>query len=123
MNSIIQPSVRHLTVQRCLYNEGEMSTLAYQFPHVKYLKLSLPLDKCSFINCLNILFNQNDNIKNKSCYWSELVCFSTDLYGKHGSIISNESQLYDLFIRDTNLKYHKHFFDAHPYFSTLAIWN
>jgi hypothetical protein len=117
MNSIIQPFVHHLIVQRCLHDESEMLALAYQFPHVKYLKFLLPLEKCAFINCLNILFNQdnNNNIEKISSYWSELIFFSTELYSTHQDIISNESHS---FIRNINLKYHQNFF-CNP---TLTIW-
>jgi len=98
-----------------------MSILAQQFPNVKYLKLLLPSDKCSFINCLNILFNRNDNIINKNSYWSELICFSTVLFSTHKDIILNESQLYDSFIRYTNLKDQK-FSRDYRSLSTLTIW-
>ncbi|CAF1313234.1 unnamed protein product [Rotaria sordida] len=95
INSIIQPSVRYLIIERYLYDEKEMSILAHQFPNVKCLKLHLPLDKSSFINCLNILLDRNNNIKKKDCYWSELIFFSTELFHEHRSIISSASQLYD----------------------------
>jgi len=111
-----------LIVERCLDDEREMSTLAHQFPCVKYLKLFLPSDKCSFINCLNIICNRDDDIKKKNCYWSELIFFSTELFDVHKSIISNESQLYDWFIRYTNLKDHKHSFEAPCSDPTLTIW-
>ncbi|CAF3164640.1 unnamed protein product [Rotaria sp. Silwood2] len=122
INSIIQPSVRHLIVKHCLYDERKMLTLAYQFSRVKYLELLFSLNKSSFINCFNIVFNQDDNIKKKSCYWSELIFFSTKLFHVRTSIISNESQLYNSFIRYTNLKDPKHFFHPHCPFSTLTIW-
>ncbi|CAF4594752.1 unnamed protein product, partial [Rotaria socialis] len=67
-NAIVQHSVRHLIVTRWLYDESEMLALAHQFPNVKYLKLLVPSDKCSFINCLSILFNRDDNMKKKKCY-------------------------------------------------------
>ncbi|CAF4953286.1 unnamed protein product [Rotaria sp. Silwood1] len=88
--TVIQPSVRHLIVERCLNDEKEMSILAHQFPNVKYLKLDLPLDKFSCINCLNILLNRDDNIQNKRFYWTKLIYFSTELFQTHKSIISNE---------------------------------
>ncbi|CAF3479703.1 unnamed protein product [Rotaria sp. Silwood1] len=120
-NSIIQPSVHHLIIKRCLYNRNEMSILAHQFPCVKYLKLDLPLDKCSFIDCLNIVRNREDNIQQKSYYWTELVCFSTQLCDLHKHIISNESQLYDWFIQYINLTYHKNSIKDGRV-STLTIW-
>ncbi|CAF3986729.1 unnamed protein product, partial [Rotaria sp. Silwood1] len=121
-NSTIQPSVRHLIVERRLYDEREMSILVHQFPHVKYLKLNLPLNQCPFINCLNILLKQEDNIKKTSCYWTELICFSTQLFYVHKRIISNESQLHDWFIRYSNLTCHKNFLDNYRSSSTLTIW-
>ncbi|CAF4619718.1 unnamed protein product [Rotaria sp. Silwood1] len=121
-NSTIQPSVHHLIVERRLYDEREMSILVHQFPHVKYLKLNLPLDQCPFINCLNILLKQEDNIKKTSCYWTELICFSTQLFYVHKRIISNESQLHDWFIRYSNLTCHKNFLDNYRSSSTLTIW-
>ena len=54
MDSIIQPSVRHLIVKRGLCNERDMLILARHFPYIKYLELLLPSDKCLFIDCLNI---------------------------------------------------------------------
>jgi hypothetical protein len=98
-----------------------MLTLAYQFPRVKYLKFLLPLEKCEFINCLNILFNQdiNNNIEKISSYWSELIFFSTELCSRHRNIISNESHS---FIRYIDLKYDQNFFHNYRLFSTLTIW-
>jgi hypothetical protein len=116
INPIIQSSVRHLIIQRCLYDEKEMSTLAHQFPHVKYLNLCLPSDKSSFINCLKTVFNRDDN-----CYWPELINFSAELVYEQEDIISNESQLSDLFIRSTNLKYRIYSFDDF-FLPTLTIW-
>jgi hypothetical protein len=116
INSIIQSSVRHLIIQRCLYDEKEMSTLAHQFPHVKYLNLRLPSDKSSFINCLKIVSNRDD-----SCYWPELIYFSAQLICEQKDIISNESQLSDSFIRSTNLKYRINSFGDF-FLPTLTIW-
>ncbi|CAF1319903.1 unnamed protein product [Rotaria sordida] len=102
--SIIQPSIYHLIVKRFLSSEKEMSILAHQFPYVKYLNLNLPLDECAFINCLNILRDRENNITTKSCYWTELIYFSTKLCGIHTDIISKNRQLYDWLIQYTNLK-------------------
>ena len=43
MNSIIQPSIRHLIVERRLKDEKEIYFLAHRFPNVKYLQLLLHL--------------------------------------------------------------------------------
>jgi hypothetical protein len=101
-----------------------MLSLAYQFPHVKYLKLFFPLEKCAFINCLNILFNQDNNntIEKKRSYWSELIFFSTDIYPTHKEIILNDRQLYHSFIRYTKLKYDQNSIDNPYSSSTLTIW-
>jgi len=50
MNSIVQPSIDHLIIERRLKDDKEMLILVHQFPNIKYLELLLPLDKHSFMN-------------------------------------------------------------------------
>ncbi len=57
INSMVQPFVRHLIVERRLNNESEISNLAREFPNVQYLKLLLPLEKSFYIACLKRLFH------------------------------------------------------------------
>ncbi|CAF4788471.1 unnamed protein product, partial [Rotaria sp. Silwood2] len=55
ISSIVQSSISHLTVERCLSNEGEIVIRRNQYPDVKYLKLLFPLEKTSNIRCLPTL--------------------------------------------------------------------
>jgi hypothetical protein len=122
MNFIIQPSIDHLIVERRLNDDKEMLILNHLFPNVKYLELLLPSDKHSFMNCLNILGNQNDIDKKNNYLWSKLIHVSTELWSVHEEIISNDKQLYDWFIRYANLKDDKKLFHRSRSSLTLSIW-
>ncbi|CAF2965113.1 unnamed protein product, partial [Rotaria sp. Silwood2] len=76
INSIPQPSIHHLIIERRLIDEKEINTLAHQFPHVKYLELLFPLEKDSFLRCFKTLFSL-DNTTGKRSFWSEMVYFRT----------------------------------------------
>ncbi len=121
-NSIVQPSIDHLIIERRLNDDEEMLIFVHQFPNVKYLELLLPLDKHSFMNCLNILGNQNDIDKKNNYLWSKLIHVSTELCGMHKEIMSKDKELYDWFIRYANLKDEKNLCHMRRPSLTLSIW-
>ncbi len=71
INSIVQPSVRHLIVEHRLNDEREISILARQFPNVEYLKLLFSLDQSSLKRCFETLFSIDANHR----VWPRLINF------------------------------------------------
>jgi len=122
MNSIIQPSIRHLIIQCRLSNENEISILARLFPKVQYFELLFPLNQPSCIVCLKSLFSRDDSIEKKCCFWSELIHFSTEFTYEQLEPIWSSTKLYHWLIRMTDLKYHKSHFYLHFVSSVLSIW-
>jgi hypothetical protein len=99
---MVQPFVRHLIVERRLNNESEISNL--------------------YIACLKRLFHRGDDTEKKSCFWPELIHFSTGLVYHQLNSIWNDKKLFDWFIENTDLKYHKYPFHVQYFFSTISIW-
>ncbi|CAF1186338.1 unnamed protein product [Rotaria sordida] len=105
MNSIVQPNIRHLIVQRRLIDEKEISILAHQFPNVKYLQLLFPLDRTLFVRCFQTLFSDYGTIYYKrSRYWCYLVNFCTTFDVIQLNQIINDSDLHRWLIENTDLK-------------------
>jgi hypothetical protein len=121
MNSLIQPSIRHLIVERRLTDVEQITTYARQFPNVKYLKLLLPEEKSLFINCLKHLFNLDDK-QDKRCYWPQLINFSTCVVFEQWDLIYRSTNLHLWFIENTDLKYVPYSFHTVRNSSSLSVW-
>ncbi|CAF3394730.1 unnamed protein product, partial [Rotaria sp. Silwood2] len=121
INSLIQPSVRHLIVERRLIDESEISNFTRQFPHVKYVELLLPLEESLFVACLKNLFSF-DNEKEIRCYWPQLISFSTCATFKQLQFISHHKNLHLWFIKNTDLKYYPLPFSSNLSGPLLSIW-
>jgi len=121
INSLIQPSVRHLIVERRLNDEREISIIARQFPNVKYLELLFPLDKSLFVGCLKSLFSFGDKKETRN-YWPELINFCTCVSFPQFEFIWDDNNLHLWFIRNTDLKYHSVVFYANHSRSMFSIW-
>lgn len=113
IHSLIQSSITHLIIKRCLYYVEELSNYARQFPHVKYLELLFPEEKSSFINCLKTLFSFN-TIQDKRCYWPELIHFSTSVGFRQFESMYPHSNFHIWLIQNTDLKYVPYSFYANP---------
>ncbi|CAF3081467.1 unnamed protein product [Rotaria sp. Silwood2] len=122
IHTIIQPSVRHLIIQYRLTSERDMSILACQFPHVKYLELLFPLDKSSYIHCLKSLFSRDESTEKIYCFWSELINFSTELRFNQLDSIWNNQSFKEWIIQNTDLKYHQCPFYVHYSIPRISIW-
>ncbi|CAF3093098.1 unnamed protein product [Rotaria sp. Silwood2] len=61
IRSIVQTYIRHLTVERRLFDEQEIFSLAHQYPNVKYLHLLFPLNHSLFLRCFQVLFSMDGN--------------------------------------------------------------
>ncbi|CAF2835513.1 unnamed protein product [Rotaria sp. Silwood2] len=61
IRSIVQTYIRHLTVERRLFDEQELFSLAHQYPNVKYLHLLFPLNHSLFLRCFQVLFSMDGN--------------------------------------------------------------
>ncbi|CAF1062592.1 unnamed protein product [Rotaria sordida] len=51
IQSIVQPYIHHLIVERRLIDKQKISSLAHQYPTVKYLQLLFLLDHSLFLRC------------------------------------------------------------------------
>ncbi|CAF1587533.1 unnamed protein product [Rotaria sp. Silwood1] len=121
INSIPQPSIRHLIIERRLIDEKEINILARQFPRVNYLELLFPLEKDHFLRCFKTLFNF-DSTTEKHFIWSEMICFHTVInYQQRNSIYTNEKLHYWL-IQNTDLKFHSMPFYANCSNSMFSVW-
>jgi hypothetical protein len=120
MNSVEQPSIRHLIVKRRLIDENEISIIHHQYPHVKYFELLFPLREERFFCCLKTLFNINDQNEQHS-YWNKLIHFRT-IYTYEQTIIFDKEQFYDWLISNTDLKFHSNSFIVNTSYSILSIW-
>ena len=74
------------------------------------------------MNCLNIVLNRDNPMTKNSCYWSELICFSTDLFDAQNTMISNQSQSCDWFIQHAKLEDDKKSVNHYSSYSPLTIW-
>ncbi|CAF1285981.1 unnamed protein product [Adineta steineri] len=122
INSIIQPSIRHLTVERVLKDETEIGIYARQFPNVKYLKLFFPYDEFRFINCLQTVFTVTDKINENRRRWPQLINFSTRALYNTSRVIFDENDIHHWLISKTDLKYIKNRFYADKFDGMLFIW-
>ena len=121
INSIVQPSIRHLIVKRRLNDEKEISNLANQYPNVNYLELLFPLDKSLFLLCFKTVFNI-DHIREKRCFWSELINFCTLCVDEQSPSIYSDIALYHWILQNTDLKYSSTGFYTTYYDSMFSIW-
>ncbi|CAF4680448.1 unnamed protein product [Rotaria sp. Silwood2] len=121
INSIPQPSIHHLIIERRLIDEKEINTLAHQFPHVKYLELLFPLEKDSFLRCFKTLFSLDDTTGKRS-FWSEMVYFRTVISYQQRNSIYNNDKLYYWLIQNTDLKFYSIPFYASCSNSMFSIW-
>ncbi len=121
MNSIKQPSIRHLILKRRLIDENEILILHHQYPHVKYLELLFPLKENQFFSCLKTLFTINDE-NNQRCYWIELIYFHTIYTYEQAQSIFNEEQFHSWLISNTDLKFHSIPFIVNTSDLILSIW-
>ncbi len=92
-----------------------------QFPHVKYISLLLPLDQNSFIACLKNVVRLDDR-KEKRCYLSELINFSTEMVDQQHDVIWNGNRFTNWFIANTELKYYQNRFLVDASVLTLSFW-
>ncbi|CAF0931241.1 unnamed protein product [Adineta steineri] len=122
INSIIQPSIRHLTVERVLKDETEIGIYAHQFPNVKYLKLFFPYDEFRFINCLQTVFTVTDKTNGNRRRWLQLINFSTKALYNTSRVIFDENDIHHWLINKTDLKYVKNRFYADKFDGMLFIW-
>ncbi|CAF4481618.1 unnamed protein product, partial [Rotaria sp. Silwood2] len=116
----VQTSICHLTVERRLINEREISILAHQFPNVKYLKLLFTLEKSLYIRCFQTLFGVDNNINGNRCFWPQLIDFSTDFYNE-SNIIMDDNDVKHWLIQNTDMKFYKSEFYADCFNSTFHI--
>ncbi|CAF1455040.1 unnamed protein product [Rotaria sordida] len=122
ITSIVQPYIHHLIVERRLIDEQEISSLAYQYPNVKYLQLLFPLDHSSFRRYFQVLFSMDGSNDKKSRFWSGLINFSTKyVYGQANGIRS-DGKFHQWLIENTDLKYHTLIFYANCSNSMFSIW-
>ncbi|CAF3652660.1 unnamed protein product [Rotaria sp. Silwood1] len=122
IQSIVQPYIHHLIVERRLIDEQEISSLAHQYPNVKYLQLLFPLDNSLFLRCFQVLFSMDDSSDKKLRFWSELINFSTKyVYGQSNGILS-DGKFHQWLIDNTDLKYHTLIFYANCSNSMFSIW-
>ncbi|UJR19834.1 hypothetical protein I4U23_022967 [Adineta vaga] len=111
----IQPTVRHLIVERRLTDENELIDFAYQFPNVQYFEILFPSDHISYNTCLKRLFDRNEKIS----LLSKLFHFTTQI--SYVEFASKE-KLFDWLIQNTYLKYHPYAFYVHLTLSKMFIW-
>jgi len=121
INSIVQPSINHLIVERRLIDENEIHILAHQFPNVKYLELLFPLDKSSFVCCFKTLFSMDDN-SDKRCFWLELINFCTIYHYDQAPSFYGDGDFHIWLITNTDLKFHSIPFYSYTSDSMLSIW-
>ncbi|CAF4987256.1 unnamed protein product, partial [Rotaria sp. Silwood1] len=122
IQSIVQPYIHHLIVERRLIDEQEISSLAHQYPNVKYLELLFPLDNSLFLRCFQVLFSMDDSSDKKLRFWSGLINFSTKyVYGQSNGILS-DGKFHQWLIDNTDLKYHTLIFYANCSNSMFSIW-
>ncbi|CAF1218090.1 unnamed protein product [Rotaria sordida] len=122
IDSIIQPSIRHLIVKHILIDENEICIYARQFPNVKYLKLFFSHEESHFINCLQALFTVNDKINGNRHIWPQLINFSTVALCNIFYDILDENDIHHWLITKTDLKYVKNRFYADYFNRILFMW-
>ncbi|CAF1217388.1 unnamed protein product [Rotaria sordida] len=118
---VVQTSICHLTVERRLINEREISILAHHFPNVTYLKLLFTFEKSLYIRCFQTLFSVDNNINGNRCFWPQLINFSTDFYNEL-NIIMDDNDVKHWLIQNTDMKFCKSQFYADCFNSTFHIW-
>ena len=74
------------------------------------------------MSCLNIVLNRDNPMSKNSCYWPELICFSTDLFDTQKTIISNQSESCDWFTQHAKLEDDKKSVNRYSSYSPLTIW-
>ncbi len=121
INNIPEPSIYHLIVERRLIDEGEMISLAHQFPNVKYLELLFPLEESFFLRCFKTLFSLDENIGIRR-FWPKLVYFRTPFTYFRSYWIYNHEKFQHWLIINTDYKFNSIPFNAICGDSMFSIW-
>jgi hypothetical protein len=103
-------------VKCCLTNTEQLSNLAHQFPHVKYLELLYPSPESSFLSYFKALFRLECK------FWSELIHLTIGKCYSPFQHILDDHTLLDWIIENTDLKYYQNSFYVRYLHSKISIW-